>query len=315
MSAGSTTLHSEARDAAGRPVDVAGFAGRWISSNEDTRGIPRIDLEVGDAGLRFRAFGTGPGATRIDWGWQPMECLLTDGPDSATGAGFLAAVDHGFLTSRLQVNLKLGVAVVCAFHRFTDGSGRRPHFWREFMARHEVAPPRLGDPDLPLACLKDHDSGTFDSHGAVDISTLAGRWRNTQVSAGVSYRVSEIEVDIEVPGRRDDGETGDVSVRVVGADSQEWGTALGTAHLADEEDEQDSAAVLACYEFDRAEAPSAPPARTVELQIRQNKGILAVTFFYRFGGDGGGSRPAAARRDFVLRELFHRLPSQETAPS
>ena len=171
-----------------------------------------------------------------------------------------------------------------------------------------------------MACLKDHDSGTFDRHGAVDVSTLAGRWRNTLVAAGGSYRVSEIEVEIEVPespgrrrGRRRLGARG--GCRFAGMGHRD----LGTAHLADEEDEQASAAVLAGYDFDRAEAPSAPPARTVELQLRQNKGILAATFFYRFRSegqsDGGGSRPAAARRDFVVRELFHRLPSQETAPS
>jgi len=292
---------NQAVDAAGRSVDVTGFDGVWISSNSATRGIPRLDLELRGSenaiDLFVRPFGLGrdePRHALIDWSWTPVECIFTDGPESKTGAGFLAEIDHGFMTSRLQVNLKLGVAVVCAFHRFTNACGRRPQFWREFMARQDVGPPRLVDPTESVSCLKDLDSGTFDVDGPVDVSTLTGHWRNTKLALGAPAGVAELHL------HPDDGE---VSVSALGGDSASWGAVKAEAYVTEEEDEQASAAVLASFRF--------AERRSVELQIRQNKGILAVTLFYRFGA---GKKLGEARRDYVVRELFHRVAPEETDP-
>ena len=56
-----------------------------------------------------------------------------------------------------------------------------------------------------------------------------------------------------------------------------------------------SAAILARYDFGFFDC---------ELQIRQNKGILAVTTFNRFHDESG-------RSNYVNRELFHRESPSE----
>ena len=86
-----------------------------------------------------------------------------------------------------------------------------------------------------------------------------------------------------------------VAVRVWGAGAEDlvdWGEIEGAIFTCIEEDDVPSAAVLARYEFDFMQC---------ELQIRQNKGILAVTTFNRFR-DGSG------RSSYVTRELYHRRP-------
>ena len=37
------------------------------------------------------------------------------------------------MVTRLQANLKGGVMVAVTYNTFTDGSGRRPYFMREFL--------------------------------------------------------------------------------------------------------------------------------------------------------------------------------------
>ncbi len=113
----------------------------------------------------------------------------------------------------------------------------------------------------------------------VDLSTLHGRWLNTnRDSSGI------LEIDFRVVGD---------ALRVSGVSHSEegrvpWGEATAEVFACTEEDDVVSVAGLTVQDFG---------FREVEFQIRINKGILAVTTFHHFTDESG-------RFDYVTRELF-----------
>ena len=176
------------------------------------------------------------------------------------------------------------MAVLCAYHRFHDGSGRRAYFFREFLSRDgdagEIAAPPVATKGI--ACGHDEALGRGP---AAERELLLGDWQNTHRGT------------LGIPRLRLEAGGEGVAVRVwgTGADGPiDWGEVRGEVFTCVEEDDVRSAAVLARYDFDFMEC---------ELQIRQNKGVLAVTSFNRFR-DGSG------RSDYVTRELYHRDPEE-----
>lgn len=259
-------------------LDLAAFSGAWTSSDPQTRGVARLDLAVRDGEVLGRIWGAGANGP-VDWGESRAEALYADAVTSRTGAGFLLHYDFGFLTSHVEANLKLGVAVLCVYHTFRDRSGRHGYFFREFLsvdggAGELAAAPSVAD----QSCGNDEELGR--GPGAVD-ELLLGHWHNTHHSSrGIP------EIALERRGGR-------LAVRVWGAGAQgliDWGETQGELFTCVEEDDVRSAAALAHYDFGFMEC---------ELQIRQNKGILAVTTFNRFR-DGSG------RSNYVTRELYYR---------
>jgi len=259
-------------------VDFAAFPGTWTSSDPGTRGVARLDLAVRDGELVGRIWGGGANGP-VDWGPRRDEALYADAVTSRAGTGFLLRYDHGFLTSHVEANLKLGVAVLGIYQSFQDASGRHDYFFREFLSAvgggGEMAPaPAVAE----ASCGLDEELGR--GPGAAD-ELLLGHWHNTHHgSRGIP------EIALERRGDR-------VAVRVWGAGAQGlagWGETPGGLFTCVEEDGVRSAAALARYDFGFLEC---------ELQIRQNKGILAVTTFNRFR-DGSG------RSSYVTRELFYR---------
>ena len=248
---------------------------------------PALKLAIAGGELRARVYGAGLGG-EIAWGEVAATALYTDGVASDTGAGFILDYDFGSTRSRLQANLKLGVAVLGVYRSFDDGSNRRGYLAREFLARssgsrHAAVGPgpiAAGGGD-PMLCLKDLDFGNRAEPGPVDPAIILGRWHNTQTrSRGV------VEIAVE---RRKKG----VDIRFWGAHPDgllDWGVTPGEVYACVEEDDVPSACMLGHYDFGFMES---------ELQVRQNKGILAVTTFNRFR-DGSG------RRDYVTRELYYR---------
>jgi hypothetical protein len=262
-------------------LDLTAFPGTWTSSDPGTRGVARLDLAVRDGELVGRIWGGGADGP-VDWGPRRAAALYADAVTSRAGAGFLLRYDHGFLTSHVEANLKLGVAVLCVYQSFQDASGRQDYFFREFLSADgdagdagEMAPaPAVAE----ASCGLDAELGR--GPGAAE-ELLLGHWRNTHHG---SRGIPEIALE-----RRGDG----VAVRVWGAGAQglaDWGETPGGLFTCVEEDGVRSAAALARYDFGFLEC---------ELQIRQNKGILAVTTFNRFR-DGSG------RSSYVTRELFYR---------
>ena len=262
-------------------LDLAAFPGTWTSSDPGTRGVARLDLAVRDGELVGRIWGGGANGP-VDWGPSRAEALYADAVTSRAGAGFLLRYDHGFLTSHVEANLKLGVAVLCVYQSFQDASGRHDYFFREFLSADggagniaQMAPAPAG---AEASCGLDEELGR--GPGAAD-ELLLGHWHNTHHgSRGIP------EIALERRGDR-------VAVRVWGAGAQglaDWGETQGELFTCVEEDGVRSAAALARYDFGFMEC---------ELQIRQNKGILAVTTFNSFR-DGSG------RSSYVTRELFYR---------
>lgn len=259
-------------------IDLAAFPGTWTSSDPETRGVARLDLAVRDGELVGRIWGGGANGP-IDWGASRAKALYADTATSRAGAGFLLSYDHGFLTSHVGVNLKLGVAVLGVYQSFQDASGRQGYFFREFLSANGDAGEMAPAPTVAEAsCGLDEELGR--GPGAAD-ELLLGHWHNTHHG---SRGIPEIALE-----RRGDF----VAVRVWGAGARglaDWGEAQGELFTCVEEDGVRSAAALARYDFGGMEH---------ELQIRQNKGILAVTTFNSFR-DGSG------RSSYVTRELFYR---------
>ena len=262
--------------------DLAAFPGTWTSSDPGTRGVARLDLAVRGGELVGRIWGGGANGP-VDWGPSRARELYADAVTSRTGAGFLLRYDHGFLTSHVEANLKLGVAVLCVYQSFRDASGRQDYFFREFLSADGGAGEMALAPAVAEAsCGLDEELGR--GPGAAD-ELLLGHWHNTNHR---SRGIPEIALE-----RRGDRGANALAVRVWGAGAQgltDWGETPGDLFTCVEEDGVRSAAALARYDFGFLEC---------ELQIRQNKGILAVTTFNSFR-DGSG------RSSYVTRELFYR---------
>lgn len=263
-------------------LDLAAFPGTWTSSDPGTRGVARLGLAVRDGELLGRIWGAGANGP-VDWGESRAETLYADAVTSGTGAGFLLRYDFGFLTSHVEANLKLGVAVLCVYQTFQDTSGRHGYFFREFLSIDDGAGELAAAPAVAgESC--GHDDELGRGPGAVD-ALLLGHWHNTHHG---TRRIPEIALE-----RRGEG----VGVRVWGATAQglvDWGETRGELFTCVEEDGVRSAAALARYDFGFMEC---------ELQIRQNKGILAVTTFNCFRDESG-------RSSYVTRELFYRSPGE-----
>ncbi len=260
------------------PVDTAPLLGRWRNSDPAARGLVEITIEDDAGDLAVRAIGSGEEGP-VDWGparTGVFACLDEAGKASLS---LLATWDFGFLTSHVEANLKLGVAVLCIYQSFQDASGRHDYFFREFLSADGGAGEMAPAPAVAEAsCGLDAELGR--GPGAAD-ELLLGHWHNAHHS---SRGIPEIALE-----RRGDR----VAVRVWGAGAQglaDWGETPGGLFTCVEEDGVRSAAALARYDFGFLEC---------ELQIRQNKGILAVTTFNRFR-DGSG------RSSYFTRELFYR---------
>ena len=114
-------------------IDPSIYAGTWLTTNSETRGIVRMIVEPRDGRLMVRTFGAClPEA--CDWG-ETTATVFADGPASARALAFSAVYDFGFMQTHLQAKVKKGVLVVAGFNRFNDDSGRSNYFSREFFYR------------------------------------------------------------------------------------------------------------------------------------------------------------------------------------
>jgi len=167
---------------------------------------------------------------------------------------------------------------VHAFHQFTDASGRRDYFTREFYVssaeqRTDSDPSGSGGDggDLPAA-LRAGDN---------DPSELLGTWNG--LASTVTKSISTLECAL-VDGAftvRADG---------VGADGPvDWG-ASGAFHYADAHYLDNPPAFLATFDHGYMQ---------VHLQARINRGVLVVGEYTQFT-DGSG------RSDYFIRECYRR---------
>jgi hypothetical protein len=248
----------------------------WESATRLSYGVSRVRTRRVDGAVAVRAYGGGqprPG----DWGEVAADGVfaLTAG----SGYALTATFDGAAISSHLQTNQVHGVMSVHAFHRFTDGSGGRDYYTREFYvpatpSGHRPPVGRGAEPPagtgLPSALLT----------GANDPGGLLGTWTALDRE---NMRIPALECTLTGGG---------FTVRAFGATREgplDWGTTR--AHV-----------------YADAAAPFGPPAflatferddRRVHLQFRPYNGIAVVAEYTAFT-DGSG------RPDFYARECYRR---------
>ncbi|HEU5159130.1 MAG TPA: hypothetical protein VFU43_19190 [Streptosporangiaceae bacterium] len=261
-------LTGEAAGAA-RPLDLTGVTGDWISVTGLGGGVALIRARAGDDGaLTVSVRGQGeprPG----EWGEVPADAFA-NALRSTECMAFTAHFDGPEVSSTLESYQAVGVLTGHTFHRFTDGSGRRDYFTREFYV------PAAGQQPVPC--------GEFPAalqSGRNDPGKLLGTWTGLAPDATKSIATLECEMA-----------DGDFAVRAegVGADGPvDWGTTPGRLY-ADAAYPDYPPAFLATFDHGYMR---------VHLQARINRGVLVVCEFTQFT-DGSG------RSDYFIRECYRR---------
>jgi hypothetical protein len=96
--------------------------------------MSRAIISGGSGELSIRIFSANGPAPR-EWGDSNVETVYSTGVHSRAAMAFVATYDFGFMETRLEANLSLGLLVIATFNTFRDGSGRSNYFAREFFYR------------------------------------------------------------------------------------------------------------------------------------------------------------------------------------
>ena len=115
-------------------IDVTQLLGTWVNTNTKSKGISRLVISRADDGVTVNVFGLCDGSSQA-WGEIRADFIYSRRADSRDPMGFTAFYDFGFMETRLQANLSLGLLVVAGLNTFKDESGRSNYFSREFFHR------------------------------------------------------------------------------------------------------------------------------------------------------------------------------------
>ena len=126
----------EAADPGPLEIDPSPLLGHWINTNTTTPGIARVIIRGWGRDVSIRVT-TASGPTPREWGDADVEVVYSAGVHSSAAMAFVAKYDFGFVETRLEANLSLGLLVIATFNTFRDGSGRSNYFAREFFYRGE----------------------------------------------------------------------------------------------------------------------------------------------------------------------------------
>jgi hypothetical protein len=254
---------------AARPLDLTGVTGDWISVTGLGGGVARIRTRARDDGA-LAVSARGQGEPRPDeWGEEPAD-TYTNALQSRTCMAFTATFEGPRISSTVESYQAVGVLTGHTFHRFTDGSGMRDYFTREFY--------------VPAAGRRPEPSGDFPDalrSGSNDPSGLLGTW--TCLAPDTTKSIATLEcgmVDGEFTVRADG----------VGADGPvDWGTTRAGLY-SDAAFPDNPPAFLATFDHGYMR---------VHLQARINRGVLVVCEFTKFTDDSG-------RSDYFIRECYRR---------
>jgi hypothetical protein len=255
---------------AARPLDLSGVTGDWISVTGLGGGVAWIRPRARDDGaLAVSVRGQGeprPG----EWGEVPADGAYAAALQSNSCMAFVATFDGDGVTSTLESYQAVGVMTGHTFHRFTDGSGRRDYFTREFYV------PTAGRQPVPCG-----DFPEALRSGRNDPGELLGTW--TCLAPAATKSIATLECDFA---------DGVCTVRAegVGADGPvDWGTTTAPLY-ADAAFPDNPPAFLATFDHGYMR---------VHLQARINRGVLVVCEFTQFT-DGSG------RSDYFIRECYRK---------
>ncbi|HEY7484267.1 MAG TPA: hypothetical protein VH912_07360 [Streptosporangiaceae bacterium] len=256
------------RVAGSAAANSPGLDGDWASVTRLSHGVSRIRTSRTDEGFIVHAYGGGeprPGA----WGETPADGVFA--LRSGAGYAFMATFEGPATITHLQTNLVHGVMGVHAFHRFTDGSGRRDYYTREFFV------PAIGG--------RSDDQGGAEQGfppalltGANSPDSLLGHW---SVLDPANMNISALDLELA---------DGKLTVLAFGADPNQpvdW-AATATHLYADAAKPEGPPAFLATFDLGD---------RRVHLQARDYNGILVGAQYIEFTDDSG-------RSDYFTRDCF-----------
>ena len=123
-------------------IDPAPLLGEWVNTNTATRGIEKVIINRTGDGVFIRVFGAWSPSS-CDWGEARADVLYSTGVQSSDVMAFSAMYDFGFLETRLEANLSLGLLVIANLNTFKDGSDRSNYFSREFFYHSKASPEQL----------------------------------------------------------------------------------------------------------------------------------------------------------------------------
>ena len=269
-------------------INVTPMLGEWINTNPATRGIVKVVIRRDGDDVYIRVLGASS-PTPCDWGEAKVDALYATGVQSADPMALTATYDFGFLETRLEANLSLGLLVIANFNTFRDGSGRANYFSREFFYYSEGQGepfPSGGARSGALRSMREEDVADFDgrvSPGSIDPTPFLGDWLSTnRATLGIAR--------LTIAGD-DDG----LIIQGFGAcppSACDWGETRGSV-FADAVSSGRGLAFSAAYDFRFKET---------YLQAKVKKGVLVVANLNKFK-DGSG------RSDYFSREFFYQTPA------
>jgi hypothetical protein len=131
----SSHLDPALSDPGGIVSSVEKLTGRWVNTNEDTRGIAECEVEKDGQGLIVKLLGAGAEAPIV---WPPTRANVLANLEEEAGqrtAALAVGFDFGFMKSETYIRINKGVLVIVLFNSFLDDSGRSNYVTREFFRR------------------------------------------------------------------------------------------------------------------------------------------------------------------------------------
>lgn len=133
----SSHLDSALSDPATRTLNADKLIGRWVNTNQETRGISEIVIKQEGGEFSASVLGVGTDAP-IVWPSTRARVLANLEEEAGQRAVALAATfEFGFMTVETYLRVNKGVLVIVLYARFHDESGRSNYVNREFYYRPE----------------------------------------------------------------------------------------------------------------------------------------------------------------------------------
>ncbi len=274
--------HLEAGSGAPAEIDPSPLLGEWVNTNTATRGIEKVVIRRDGDDVSIRVFGAWS-PSPCDWGEARVDVLYSTGVQSSDVMAFSAAYDFGFLETRLEANLSLGLLVIANLNTFRDSSGRSNYFSREFFYHSKASPERLAHVGTKtMGAMRFEDKADIEGPvppGSIDPNPFLGDWLSTNSNTRGIARL--------VIAGDDDG----LIIQGSGACAPpfcDWGKARGSV-FADGVASKRGLAFSAVFDFGFKET---------YLQAKVKKGVLVVANLNRF-------KDGSARSNYFSREFFY----------
>src|SRR5205807_2173375 len=254
-----------------KQLSVGQLIKTWRPTDPQPHVVREVRIHGTAEALSVEFFGAGASIVPSSFPVIRANSIFAANPSSREGMSFFAECVCGYMVSRFQGNVNLGLLVLAGFHDFKDGSAHSNYFSREFFYCAEGPQAQPSGLEAPI---------TATGSRQLDVGSLLGRWRNTNSSslgiATIEICEREQSLGIRAYGV---GESGAV----------DWGETLGSAYAKD------------CFSSDAMAFSSGFDSREIycHLQANVKQGVLVVAYFTEFK-DGSG------RSNYFSREFYYK---------